>query len=106
MSSVPNDPGPVDPAVPTHPMSPDPGTPQTARKAQLAAVIGLVGTFLVSLSTALAGKGDEDITGREWAIIIIGALVTTAAAYGIVFNFPNTATGPAAPVTRRPGTTR
>lgn len=71
------------------PMSPAPGVPQTPTKAIIAALIGFIGTFVVSLSTALAGKGDENITGREWAIIILGALATTIVAGGLTFQIAN-----------------
>lgn len=80
-------------AVPSPaPGSPAPGVPQTPTKAVLAAVVGFVGTFIVALSTALAGKGDDAIGGREWLIIVLGALAVTIVAGGFVYQIPNKAT--------------
>ena len=40
-------------------------------------------TALGLVVQALAGRGDAVITAREWVIIVVGAIVTAAATYGI-----------------------
>lgn len=47
------------------------------------AVAGFILTFLGLVVQALVGQGDAGITVREWAVIVIGSLVTAGAVYGI-----------------------
>lgn len=47
------------------------------------AIAAFVLTFLGLVVQALVGKGDAAITGREWFVIIAGAIVTAGATYGI-----------------------
>lgn len=75
----------------SQPMSPAPGVPQTATKAAVAAVLGFVGTFIFALWEAVSGRQTEldTMTRTNWVIIILGALVTAAAAAGLTWRIPN-----------------
>lgn len=62
-------------STPTTPANP-PTKPFKAIAAFLLTALGLV-------VQALIGRGDSTITGREWFVIVAGAVVTAAVTYGV-----------------------
>lgn len=58
-------------------------TPSNTPTRPYKAAAAFVFTFLGLVVQAVTGHGDGAITGKEWLVIVVGALVTTAAVYGI-----------------------
>lgn len=62
-------------------------TPTKPYKAVAAFVLTFAGLVIQAVTSSPA---DQAITGKEWLVIVVGALVTTGAVYGIT----NPANGP------------
>jgi len=74
--------------------SPAPGTPQTSTKAAVAAVLGFVGAFVVSLAAATVGRTDLDtLTKSQWLVLVLGALATAVVSFGGTYRARNKAKG-------------
>lgn len=58
-------------------------TPPAAPTKPYKAIAAFVLTALGLIVQALVGKGDDVITGREWFVIVAGAVVTAAVTWGV-----------------------